>query len=237
MKEKLIQFEKDVKQFYLDGKLRSPVHLSGGNEDHLISIFKDIKPNDWVFTNYRSHYHALLKGVPEKRLKDWILDNKSIHFMDKEFKIFSSAIVGGTLSIAMGTAYAIKLQSQREKLEIPMQRQASDGSSEECVDKNEKLSEPSGAHVWCFVGDMTSETGNFMEVTKFARRNNLPITFVVEDNGLSTDTPTQNAWGNQDFGTNILRYKYTRTYPHYGCGVFVDFPEDKEELKQDGTNF
>jgi len=84
---------------------------------------------------------------------------------------------------------------------------------------------------------MTSETGNFMEVTKFARRNNLPITFVVEDNGLSTDTPTQNAWGNQDFGTNILRYKYTRTYPHYGCGVFVDFPEDKEELKQDGTNF
>ena len=40
MKEELIQFEKDIKQMYLDGKLRSPLHLSGGNEDELIEIFK-----------------------------------------------------------------------------------------------------------------------------------------------------------------------------------------------------
>ena len=103
-KEQLINFEKEVKQMFLDGKLRSPVHLSGGNEDQLIEIFKDIKPQDWVFTTYRSHYHALLKGVPEEKLKQWILDNKSIHFMDKEYKVFSSAIVGGCLPIALGVA-------------------------------------------------------------------------------------------------------------------------------------
>jgi len=44
--------------------------------------------------------------------------------------------------------------------------------------------------VWVFVGDMAAETGIFHECTKYAARNNLPITFIVEDNGFSTDTPT-----------------------------------------------
>src|SRR3990167_6230233 len=107
-KEELIAFEKWTENTFNDGQLKSPVHLRGGNEEQLIEIFKEIKPNDWVVTTYRSHYHALLKGVPEQRLKDWILDNKSIHFMDSEYKIFSSAIVGGTLPIALGAAMAIK---------------------------------------------------------------------------------------------------------------------------------
>lgn len=205
-KEELIQFEQDVKQMYLDGKLRSPVHLSGGNEDILIALFKDIKENDWVFSTYRSHYHSLLKGVPVEDLKEWILDNKSIHFMSSKYKIFTSAIVAGCLPVALGVAYANKLKYNKDR-------------------------------VWVFVGDMTAETGVFHEVTKFARRNDLPITFIVEDNGLSTDTPTQISWGNKDGGTNILRYKFKRTFPHYGIGVFVDFPEELEELKQDGSNF
>src|SRR3990167_5930593 len=103
-KEELIDFESWVVETYKEGKLRSPVHLSGGNEDVLIALFKDIKEDDWVFSTYRSHYHALLKGVPEEDLKQWILDNKSIHFMNKKHKIFTSAIVGGTLPIALGVA-------------------------------------------------------------------------------------------------------------------------------------
>ena len=191
-KEELIKFEVDVKQMFLDGKLRSPVHLSGGNEDELIALFKNVSSEDWVFTTYRSHYHALLKGVPIEELRKWVLDNKSIHYMSDKYKIFSSAIVGGTLPIALGVAMGIKL-------------------------KNEKN------HVWCFIGDMTAESGVFYEVSKYARRNALPITFVVEDNGLSTDTPTQEVWGKQDGGPNVLRYSYKRIYPHYGVGQFVKF--------------
>jgi pyruvate dehydrogenase E1 component alpha subunit len=191
-KEQLINFEAEVKQMFLDGKLRSPVHLSGGNEEQLIAIFKDINKDDWVFTNYRSHYHALLKGVPEDRLKQWILDNKSIHFMDSEYKVFSSAIVGGTLPIALGVAWAIKRKGGKNK-------------------------------VWLFTGDMTAELGVFNDCVKYARRNDLPIIFVVEDNGMSTDTVTQEAWGKLDGGPNTLRYKYRRTYPHYGVGAFVKF--------------
>ena len=42
--------------------------------------------------------------------------------------------------------------------------------------------------VWVFVGDMTYETGVFHEVYKYSKNFKLPIKFVIEDNGLSTNT-------------------------------------------------
>lgn len=217
-KEELLDFEKNVKQLYLDGKLRSPVHLSGGDEEQLINIFRtlNIGKDDWLFTTYRSHYHALLKGVPKQRLVDWILDNKSIHFMDKEYNIFSSAIVGGTLPIAVGTAMAIKKKKENKK-------------------------------VFVFIGDMTAMLGVFHDCVNYSISHNLPIHFIIADNGLSTDTKTAEVWNINTFSLlyglaltfpeYVTYYKYERIYPHYGVGQFVDFPEDKKELIQDGTKF
>lgn len=214
-KEELIQFEKEVVELFNSGQLKSPVHLSGGNEPQLIEIFEDINKEDWVFSNYRSHYHSLLKGVDRDWLINWIKDNKSIHVMNKEHKIFTSAIVGGTLSIALGTALSIKLKK----------------------DTN---------HVWVFVGDMTGHTGIFWETVNYAQNHELPITFVIEDNGLSTDTPTNLVWGENnehyyDFMTdrfkNIVYYNYNRVYPHYGTGVFVSKlweDTDKEDVRRKG---
>jgi pyruvate dehydrogenase E1 component alpha subunit len=79
------------------------------------------------------------------------------------------------------------------------------------------------SRVWVFVGDMAAEMGVFHECTKYAARHTLPITFVVEDNGLSTDTPTQEAWGLDTGAPDIIRYKYERTYPHTGIGQWVSF--------------
>ena len=62
----LIKFELKIKKIYEEGKIKAPIHLSGGNENQLIKIFKKIKRNDWVISNWRSHYHALLHGIPEK---------------------------------------------------------------------------------------------------------------------------------------------------------------------------
>lgn len=226
---------------YLDGKLRSPVHLSGGNEDELLEIFKDIKHNDWVFTTYRSHYHALLKGVPEQDLKTWILDNKSIHFMSDKYKVFSSAIVGGCLPIAVGTAMAIRRKVERVATEL----KSLDISNDYLVDEVKLINVP---RVWIFVGDMTASTGVFKDCLDYAINFKLPITFVIENNGLSTDTNTGEAWGDSNENIDIhyknltsvypkyvRYYKYARTYPHYGVGQFVDFKD--EGLKQDGKSF
>lgn len=79
--------------------------------------------------------------------------------------------------------------------------------------------------VWCFVGDMSMETGAFHEAYKYARGHNLPITWVVEDNGKSVETPTKEVWGlGVESKPSILYYKYTNNkYPHAGAGVRVSF--------------
>jgi len=191
-KEGLIAFEEEIKELFLNKRIRSPVHLSRGNEDELIEIFKKIDLEDWVFSTHRSHYHALLKGISPEWLKNEILENKSIHIFNKEHNFFSSAIVGGSLPIALGVAAGLK----RKK---------------------------SDAVVWVFVGDMAAETGVFHECTKYAARNYLPIYFVVEDNGLSTNTPTQLVWGEAVLPARISRYKYERGFGHVGVGEWVTF--------------
>ena len=102
----LISFEAEIAALFEQGKIRAPVHLSKGNEAELIRIFKDIKPNEWVFSNHRSHYAALLKGIPADWLKAEILAGRSITLNNREHKFFSSAIVGGILPIAIGVAMA-----------------------------------------------------------------------------------------------------------------------------------
>lgn len=78
-------------------------------------------------------------------------------------------------------------------------------------------------HVWIFIGDMAAEMGAFSESQKYASRNGLPITFVVEDNGLGTDTPTQKVWGEELGISKCIRYSYERGYPHVGVGEWVTF--------------
>ena len=68
-KEKLIKFEEEIAELFNSGKIKAPVHLYHGNENQIIDIFKKIKPEDWVFCSWRSHYQCLLKGVPEKEIK------------------------------------------------------------------------------------------------------------------------------------------------------------------------
>ena len=94
--QQLIDFENDIAAEFNAGKIPYPIHLSGtGNEDWLIDFFKQINPQDWVFSTWRSHYHALLKNMSPEKLKAKIMAGESMHIMDKELNFFSSSIVGG----------------------------------------------------------------------------------------------------------------------------------------------
>jgi len=78
--------------------------------------------------------------------------------------------------------------------------------------------------VWCFIGDMSFETGAFYEAHKYARNFDLPLYFVVEDNGVSTYTPTKATWKKQrDIPEDVVYYKYKSKYPHYGSGKWIAF--------------
>ena len=116
-KANLIKFEDEIASLFNNGKIRAPIHLYSGNEDFLINFFKKIQPIDWIFCSWRSHYQCLLKGVPQEQVKKEILNGKSIYLCFPEYKIYSSAIVGGTLPIAVGVALSIKRKkTQRQSL-------------------------------------------------------------------------------------------------------------------------
>ena len=75
-KHDLIDFESDVVRQYEDGKIRGPVHLSKNNENELIDIFQYVHKDDWVFSSWRNHYHALLHGVSQETLMDLVVRGK-----------------------------------------------------------------------------------------------------------------------------------------------------------------
>tara|TARA_B100000989_G_C19533096_1_gene471510 strand:- start:689 stop:1285 length:597 start_codon:yes stop_codon:yes gene_type:complete len=189
----LITFSDKIKKIYEKGKIKAPIHLSGNNEKQLIRIFKNVKKKDWVFSTWRSHYHALLHGINPKWLENEIIKGKSMGIINKKKNFYSSAIVGGILPIALGVALSIKKKKLKNK-------------------------------VWVFVGDMTYETGVFYEVYKYSKNFKLPIKFVIEDNGLSTNTPTFKAWGKkQKIKSDLIYYKYKRKFPHHGTGTWLLF--------------
>jgi TPP-dependent pyruvate/acetoin dehydrogenase alpha subunit len=76
-KQDLIDFELRIKALFEQGKLPYLIHLCGGNEDQLIEIFKDIKPDDWIFSSHRSHYHYLLAGGDSDVLEQMIREGRS----------------------------------------------------------------------------------------------------------------------------------------------------------------
>ncbi|MFY8268080.1 MAG: thiamine pyrophosphate-dependent enzyme, partial [Terrimicrobiaceae bacterium] len=104
----LISFEEDIASEFNTGKIRAPVHLYFGNEQAIIDVFKNIRPQDWVLCSWRSHYQCLLKGVPPEELKAEIMEGRSISLCFPEHRIFSSAIVGGVVPIAVGIAMGIR---------------------------------------------------------------------------------------------------------------------------------
>jgi pyruvate dehydrogenase E1 component alpha subunit len=115
-KEELIEFEDRIGDLYLDNKLPFLFHLSGGNEDELIKIFENIKEGDYVISNHRSHYHALLHGIPPETVEQRILDGRSMFIYDRERNFFCSAIIGGTPAIAAGIAWALKRKGSDKKV-------------------------------------------------------------------------------------------------------------------------
>jgi TPP-dependent pyruvate/acetoin dehydrogenase alpha subunit len=197
-REDLIKFETEIADLFNAGKIRAPVHLYSGNEDEMLGIFEDVRPEDWVMCSWRSHYQCLLKGVPREQVKDEILAGRSISLCFPEYRIVSSAIVGGILPIAVGVAAGLKRSGGKGR-------------------------------VHCFMGEMTSETGTAHEAVKYSENHQLPIRFIVEDNGKSVCTDTRLAWSmpvltyERAAHPMVSFYKYETKYPHAGAGARVQF--------------
>lgn len=188
----LIAFETRIRDLYDAGELPFLLHLAGGNESQLISVYENIKEGDWVFASHRCHYHALLKGIPPLAVEAAIKEGKSMFIYDAARNFCCSAILGGTCGIAAGVAYALK-------------------------------EEGSESRVWCFLGDGAEDNGHLWEAALYAEGHNLPVTFIIEDNGRQVETTTEERRGRHTKGLEWLfacvrRYYYNPTHSHAGSG-------------------
>ena len=207
VKEDLINFEKEIADLFNSGKIKSPVHLYSGNEDLMIEIFKNIDIKN-----------------------DWVCSAWRNHYQGLlkgiPEEILKENIMQGKSMVANLPDYKFICSSIVGG--IPSIA-AGIAMSIKFKNKTNK--------VWCWVGDMSSETGAFHEAYKYSLNHDLPITFIIEDNKKSVCSPTQKIWNrekpyylNKDYNggllvqKNLIYYQYdNQKYPHAGAGKRVQF--------------
>lgn len=186
--ERVRQFERRLQENMKD--IFVPVHLSLGHEAVAADLHEYLKPQDWLFSTHRNHHHYFAKGGSEQKLWDEIMGlesgvnqgfSGSQGISDKSINFHASAIVGGLVGVATGTAYALKLNG-------------------------------SEAIVVCVVGDAGTEAGVFWESLNFAALHKLPVAYIVENNGMSVDSPIADRQATalgprvEAFGVNVRKH-------------------------------
>lgn len=192
----LIDFEKEIAQIFNEAKIKAPIHLHGNNEDQLLKIFESINSDDWIFSSWRSHYHCLLKGVPPEQLKKDIIDGKSMTLLYPEYNIYTSAIVGGVIPIALGTAISLKKQKKKEKVYLFIGEMTSEtGAAHE-------------AHKYAISHDLPIKF--IIEINHKSVCTNTLKTWNMSKYSLVGKK-------------NVIHYEYDLPWPHAGSGVRVQF--------------
>lgn len=99
-----------------------PVHLSLGQEHVAVEIAQHFRKGDWWFSTHRNHHHYLAAGGDEQKLWDEIMGlpsglnggfSGSQAISDPSINFHASAIVGGLVGVAAGTAYALKMDGSK----------------------------------------------------------------------------------------------------------------------------
>ncbi len=207
-KEELISFERRIADRYDNGEIPYLTHLSGGNEDQLIEIFKEIEEGDYIFSTHRSHYHYLLCGGSKDDLEKKILDGKSMFVFNRKLNFFSLSIVAAAPSIAAGVAWALKRQGSKQRVWCFI----GDGAEDE-------------GH---FYEAVRFADGWNLPCTFIIEDNNRSVSATCKDRR-GTDKIFD--W---KYFNCVRRYCYTPTYPHGGSGTnkWLEFKKEAKVVKR-----
>lgn len=114
--------EEKIIELYPYDKIQSPVHLSIGQEAVAVGLCSHLKLDDWIFINYRGHAFYLAKGGPLPELFAELYGKRtglskgkagSMHLAaPRQGVMGASAVVGSTISHAVGAALASKLRGE-----------------------------------------------------------------------------------------------------------------------------
>jgi TPP-dependent pyruvate/acetoin dehydrogenase alpha subunit len=190
--QSLVAFENRIRDLFEQGELPFLLHLAGGNERQLVEIFAEIQEGDWVFSNHRAHFHALLAGIPESRVEQLIRDGRSMFIFDRSRNFVTSAILAGTCGIAAGVALALKQAGSTARVWCFL----GDGA------------EDSG-HAYEAIRFVDSHE---LPCTFIIEDNDRQVDTPFKDRW---GTSLRFDWRSD----HVIRYRYTPTYPHAGRGA------------------
>ncbi|HEY2875679.1 MAG TPA: thiamine pyrophosphate-dependent dehydrogenase E1 component subunit alpha [Reyranella sp.] len=153
--------EEEIIRLYPTDKIKSPVHLSIGQEAVSAAVCDHLEKSDVLFGTYRGHALYLAKGGDVPRMMaelygkvDGCARGKagSMHLVDPSVGMMgTSAVVATGISNAVGAALALKMRKSK-------------------------------AIVVCFFGEGATDEGAWHESMNFASLKKLPILFVCENN-------------------------------------------------------
>lgn len=114
--------EERIADLYAEQQMRCPVHLSIGQEGVAAGVCAALEKTDTVMSGHRAHAHYLAKGGDLKKMIAEIYGREtgcclgrggSMHLIDlaANFK-GSTPIVGGTIPVALGLAWASKMKQE-----------------------------------------------------------------------------------------------------------------------------
>jgi TPP-dependent pyruvate/acetoin dehydrogenase alpha subunit len=116
--------EEQIANAYAQNEMRCPIHLSIGQEATAVGACAALDKTDYIMSNHRSHGHYLAKGGDLKRMIAELYGKAtgctngkggSMHLIDESCGFLGAApIVGGTVPIATGVAFSIKMKMHRE---------------------------------------------------------------------------------------------------------------------------
>ena len=114
--------EQAIADRYVEQQMRCPMHLCIGQEAIAVGVCAALQPDDKVFSNHRAHGHYLAKGGSLKAMLAELYGRAtgccggrggSMHLIDLDVGFMGATpIVGGTVPLAVGSAWAARLQRQ-----------------------------------------------------------------------------------------------------------------------------
>jgi pyruvate dehydrogenase E1 component alpha subunit len=177
--------EEEIVRIYPSDKIKSPVHLSIGQEAVAVGICDLLRPDDVTAMTYRGHATYLAKGGDLNAMMAELYGKEtgcgggkagSMHLVDMGAGVLgASAVVGTTIPLAVGQALAF-------------QRTGSDRV------------------VAVFLGDGATEEGVFSESINFAALQRLPVLFVMENNGFAIHAPLSKRWASERIAERVETY-------------------------------
>jgi len=166
------RFEERAQEQYTKAKIGGYCHLNIGEEATVVGGILALKSNDWIFTSYREHGHAIARGVDPKAVMAELFGKEtgtshgrggSMHLVDYKLRFMGGyGIVGGHLPLAVGGAWAVKYQKHSDV-------------------------------VFCMFGDGATNIGAFHEALNMAKVFDLPVVWFCVNNRYGMGTPVEKA--------------------------------------------